>query len=229
MTQTRLICGRALASAYPRGYSNRVGPTFLTLLLAPFIELWLLIRIGREIGALPLLALLVGSAVLGTLILRLKGQRVLAQTQAALARGQVPEEGILGPALLLLGAILLILPGVLSDVAGLLLIVPFTRKPLMDVLRRALERRSNVARSVHLHGFDFGFSSPFGGAGPGPQPRSQASTADSPTRKVRSQRPRPAHDEHVSRAPTTVGFGPGRATVIVETEGEEICSSERAP
>ncbi len=216
MTQTRASGHEALASLTLGGYRNLVGLTFLTLLLAPFLELYLLVRIGREIGALPVLALLLATAMLGSYIVRLKGQRVMAQAQAALAQGQVPEENIFGSALVLLGGILLIIPGVLSDALGILLLVPWTRAMFMRFLRGAVERRNTIG-NVHVQSFNFGFPHSVGGA-------SSDSQHTRPQREVRSQRPSAAPESRVSRAPTTVGHGPGRPTVVVETEGEEVCS-----
>ena len=82
--------------------------------------------------------------MVGTVIARSLGARVLARWSEALAGGQMPEEGVLGGVLVLLGSALLIVPGVLSDVLGLSLLIPGTRALWARGVRTWLERR--VAR-----------------------------------------------------------------------------------
>ena len=79
------------------------------------------------------------SAILGSALAKQEGLRVLREYQATVASGQVPREGVLGPLLIWVGGVLLVLPGVLTDVAGLLLLVPFTRRWTMGRLRLWLE------------------------------------------------------------------------------------------
>jgi UPF0716 protein FxsA len=97
-------------------------------LVVPALELYLLVQLGQRVGVLPVLALLLSAAVLGGVLARAEGLRVLRTFQAALAEGRVPQEAVASGLLVLLGTALLVVPGVLTDLVGVLLFVPFTRR-----------------------------------------------------------------------------------------------------
>jgi UPF0716 protein FxsA len=118
-----------------------VGKLLLLLVLLPLAELYLLLHLGERLGALPVLGLLLLSAVLGLLLARTEGARVLRQVQVALARGQMPDEAMASGALVVVGGALLVLPGVISDVIGLVLLVPPSRRLVASRLRRAFAGR----------------------------------------------------------------------------------------
>ncbi len=115
---------------------------FLLFLLFPFIELALLIKVGGMIGVLPVLLLIVGSAILGSLLLRVAGLATALRAREKLARGEMPEQEMLEGMLIALGGGLLLLPGFISDVIGLLCLLPFTRRLM---LRRFLARMQEQA------------------------------------------------------------------------------------
>jgi UPF0716 protein FxsA len=110
---------------------------FLLFLVFPFLELALLIKVGGVIGVLPTLLLLIVSAVLGSTLLRVAGLATALRAREKLARGEAPEREMLEGMLVALGGGLLILPGFISDVMGLLCLLPFTRRL---ILRRLLAR-----------------------------------------------------------------------------------------
>lgn len=114
------------------------------LILVPIVELAVIIKVGGLIGVLPTLALLVGMAVLGTVLLRRQGLAVLRRSQAALASGQVPVGSALDGAGLIIAAVLMMTPGFLTDVAGLLLLVPWVRRRLGAWLLDGLVTRGAV-------------------------------------------------------------------------------------
>jgi UPF0716 protein FxsA len=128
-----------------------VGKFAFLLLLLPFVELFLLLRLGEALGALPVLGLLLASAVLGTQLARSQGARVLRQMQAALARGETPGEGMLSAGLVVAGGVLLVVPGVVTDVLGLALLLPPTRRWVAARLRRGMEQRMR-AGTLHVWG-----------------------------------------------------------------------------
>ncbi|XXF76423.1 FxsA family protein [Myxococcaceae bacterium GXIMD 01537] len=138
------------------------------LFLVPFVELYLLLVIGRSVGAWPVLALVVGSAVLGMTLARHEGARVVRDWRAALAGGRMPGEGLLGGALVFLGGVLLAVPGVLTDVAGLVLLIPPSRRWVAARVRRSLERRMEGG-SLNITGIRMG------GFGMGVPPEREAS------------------------------------------------------
>ncbi len=100
----------------------------------PLIEIYLLIKVGSWLGALPTIALLVFAAVLGTLLLRQQGFATLRRLQAAQARGQIPAMELLEGVILTLSAILLLIPGFFSDVLGYLGLIPPLRRWLVQVI-----------------------------------------------------------------------------------------------
>ncbi|MFT3927282.1 MAG: FxsA family protein [Myxococcales bacterium] len=186
-----------------------MGLLFLAFTLIPFVELWLLIRIGKVIGAAPTLGFVVAMGLLGAYLAKQQGRRVVDEWRIAFAEGRVPEEGVLGGLLILVGGLFLITPGVITDFFGLFMLLPFTRKHLATALRTYLERQV-ASGGIQVQRFGFGVphgglhgSMPFGGH------------VRAPSASRREGRP--------VQTTTEVGRGPGRhANVIVETEGEEI-------
>lgn len=128
---------------------------FLAFIVLPLVELYLLVGIGHQIGLAPTLGYLLVMALLGSSLAKREGRRVMRSWQASAAEGRVPEEGILSGALVLVGGLLLILPGVISDALGLFLLIPPTRRWVVGRLRRALERRMQSG-SVHVTSFRWG-------------------------------------------------------------------------
>lgn len=105
-------------------------------LLFPIIELALLIQVGSAIGVLPTLFLVIGSAVLGSVLLRVAGVATALRARERMARGEMPEQEVFEGLLIAVGGGLLLLPGFISDVFGLLCLIPFTRRMMIDRLRR---------------------------------------------------------------------------------------------
>ncbi|WP_437681236.1 FxsA family protein [Sorangium sp. So ce131] len=156
-----------------------MGKLILLFAAILIVEFWLLLSIGQQIGFWPTVALALGTAVLGAALAKREGLRVLAGWQGAMAEGRAPDEGLTGGLLVLLGAALLITPGVLTDVAGLLLLIPPARRRIAAVVQERFERRVAAASAAGGLGGPGGglfsvrvvdFSSgPFGGAfGGGP-------------------------------------------------------------
>lgn len=127
---------------------------FLLFTLLPFVELYLLIRIGQVIGAWDTLLFVVLMGVVGAFLAKSQGRKVLREWSEAASQGRVPEEGVLGGMLVLAGGLLLITPGVVTDVVGLLLLVPFTRRMAARVLRRYFERKVALGQ-VQVQQFGF--------------------------------------------------------------------------
>lgn len=106
----------------------------LTFFSLPVIEIYLLIKVGGWIGALPTVFLVVFSAVLGVLLLRQQGFAALQRVQTALANGQIPAMELLEGMLLTLGGVLLLIPGFFTDCLGLLFLIPLARRWLVRTL-----------------------------------------------------------------------------------------------
>ena len=120
-------------------------PVFFILLLlfigVPVIEIYVLIQVGHEIGALWTIVLLFAIAALGSALLRLQGLATLAQVQAALARGELPTEAILEGLVLLLAGVLMVTPGFVTDIAGFLFLLPALRRGVARALGAGLMMR----------------------------------------------------------------------------------------
>jgi UPF0716 protein FxsA len=147
-----------------------LGKLFLLFMILPLVDLYVLLQIGERIGGVPALAMVVLSGALGAALARAEGTRVLRAWQQALAAGAVPQEGVVSGVLVFVGGALLITPGVISDAIGLLLLVPFTRRPIARWLaarvQRAIERGS-----IHVVHAQPGMPGPFGsGARPSHEP-----------------------------------------------------------
>jgi len=114
---------------------------FLALVAVPFLELYLLIGVGKQLGAAPTLGLVLAAGLIGSWLAKREGLRVLRNWQAAHAQGRLPEEGLVSAALVFVGGVLLIIPGFLTDAVGLFLLLPPARRWVSGRLRRGLERR----------------------------------------------------------------------------------------
>lgn len=118
----------------------------LLFFLVPLVEIYLLIKIGGVIGAMPTVFLVVFTAVLGAWLLRLQGLSTLNRVRGMLMRGEVPAVEMLEGVVLLIGGALLLTPGFFTDTLGFLALIPFTRRRfILWVLKRGLLKVSGVA------------------------------------------------------------------------------------
>jgi UPF0716 protein FxsA len=120
-------------------------PLVLLFILVPILELYVIIQVGQEIGALWTIAILVADSILGSVLLRAQGRSAWRRFNAALAAGRPPAREVLDGVLIVFGGALLLTPGFVTDVGGLLLLLPPTRAAIRRVLVRALARRFVVA------------------------------------------------------------------------------------
>ena len=120
-------------------------PLFVILLLLfiglPMVEIYVLIQVGQVIGAVWTIALLVAIAALGSALLRLQGLATLATVQAAISHGELPTTAILEGLVLLVAGVLMVTPGFVTDLAGLLCLLPPLRRALARALGAALMLR----------------------------------------------------------------------------------------
>jgi UPF0716 protein FxsA len=127
-----------------------VGKLFLLFTLLPLVDLWVLLAIGRTLGPWPTVALVVLTGIGGAWLAKREGRRVVDGWRRALTEGRVPDEGLLSGALVLAGGLLLVSPGLITDVIGLPLLFPPTRRLAAAALRRflAAKVRSGQVRLV---------------------------------------------------------------------------------
>lgn len=104
---------------------------FLLFLVFPLLELFVMIRVGSSIGASATLLLVLASGVLGVLCIRLAGLTTALNVRQRMAQGEVPNREMLNGLLLVVAGGLLFLPGFISDVIGLIGLLPLTRSWLI--------------------------------------------------------------------------------------------------
>ena len=125
------------------------GPISLLLFLAlPFIEIAGFVIVGDEIGVLATLGLIILSSVLGVTLLRRQGLSLLNQMKAEAAAGRAPQREIIHGTMMLFAGILLIIPGFLTSIIGLLLFIPFVRE---FIWKHILAKRIRTAIRMRLY------------------------------------------------------------------------------
>ena len=106
--------------------------TLLILIIGtPLIEIYLFIKIGSQIGAFNTILLIFATAIAGIAYARYEGFNTLKSGMSQLIKNEIPVYEIISGATLAFAALLLILPGFATDVIGVLLVVPFTRKIIL--------------------------------------------------------------------------------------------------
>jgi UPF0716 protein FxsA len=100
----------------------------LLFIIVPILEIYLIIQVGQAIGPLPTVALLIVDSLVGAWLLRHQGRRAWMAFNETLAAGRMPHREILSGALVIFGGALLLAPGFLTDIAGLMLLIPPTRR-----------------------------------------------------------------------------------------------------
>jgi UPF0716 protein FxsA len=115
---------------------------FLVILfvLVPIAEIYVIIQVGQEIGALWTVLILIADSLIGARLLSWQGRRAWAAFQAAVAEGRVPHREVLDGVLIIVGGAFLLTPGFITDAVGLLLLVPLTRAWFRRLLTRMLLR-----------------------------------------------------------------------------------------
>ena len=105
-----------------------MNPIFLTIILVPVIEIYLLIKIGSQIGAITTILLIFTTAVVGIYYAKYEGLNMLKSGFIQLSRNQTPTYEMISGAAIAFAALLLIIPGFVTDIIGFLIIFPITRK-----------------------------------------------------------------------------------------------------
>ena len=107
---------------------------FLIVLIIPFAEIYLLLQVGGIIGALPTIFLVVFTAALGAWLLRRQGFATFRRFQENLAQGVIPAYEMIEGPIILLGGILLLTPGFITDVLGFACLIPPLRKKIAQYI-----------------------------------------------------------------------------------------------
>jgi UPF0716 protein FxsA len=114
------------------------APILLALVLIPLIEIYFLVQVGQQIGTPATILLLIVISVVGAWLVKREGRATWTRLRAAMARGEVPTQEAADGAMILFGGALMLTPGFITDILGLLLILPPTRAALKGSFRRLL-------------------------------------------------------------------------------------------
>lgn len=110
-------------------------------IIIPALELWGIIEMGQWIGGFATFALLLLTGFLGAWLIRVEGSKVWRQVQTQLQAGQMPGYTLLEGLCVLVGGVMLMAPGFISDFIGIILLLPITRPIFRIVIYRWLERK----------------------------------------------------------------------------------------
>lgn len=169
----------------------------LALFIAvPILELYVIIEVGGAIGVLPTLALLLATAILGSMLLRQQGRDAWRRFQAALAQRRFPAREVADGLMIAVGGALLLTPGFVTDAVGLALLFPPTRAVARRLLRGFVTRRFVVVGAGPPPGGDPHGGNPYGARGPEPPHRDydfegtaeEVDEEDAPSLSRRAQR-----------------------------------------
>lgn len=119
----------------------------------PIVEIYVIIQVGQEIGALPTVILLVVESILGGWLVKREGRRAWGALNDAISTGRMPGRQLADAALILVGGTLLLTPGFVTDVFGFFFVLPFTRpfarRALAALAARRARRRGGSDRDGH--------------------------------------------------------------------------------
>lgn len=118
-----------------------VALLFLAFLVVPFLELFIILRVGGALGVLNTIGLLIVVSAVGAWLVKREGLVVLRRAQGRIKSGGVPTKELIDGVLILFAGALLLTPGFLTDVVGVLLLLPPVRAALRAATTRQLRRR----------------------------------------------------------------------------------------
>ena len=114
---------------------------FLAFTLIPIVEIYLLIKIGSQIGILTTMGIVIFTGITGSYLARTQGMQTFLKLQSNMAKGVLPTEELLDGFLILLAGVTLLTPGFLTDMTGLLILFPPTRLLLKRWLKNKFQSR----------------------------------------------------------------------------------------
>ena len=119
------------------------------IVVAPLIELYVIVQVGQNIGLFPTIALLIAVSAVGTTLIKREGIKVYREFVATIQRGEEPAEQLVHGVCLLAAGVLMLAPGFMSDVVTILLLVPPTRVLIAKLVLRKSTAKVTVIRATH--------------------------------------------------------------------------------
>ena len=128
-----------------------MNPILLSIILIPVIEIYLFIKIGSQIGAFNTIFLIFITAIVGIYYAKYEGLNTFKSGFAQLLKNEIPAYEIISGTAIAFAALLLIIPGFATDFVGFLLIIPFTRKILLNQFSKKISKK-NVKKNKFIEG-----------------------------------------------------------------------------
>ncbi len=125
---------------------------FFTIILVPAIEIYLLIKIGSQIGAITTILLIFTTAVVGVYYAKYEGLNTLKSGFLQLSRNESPTYEVISGAAIAFAALLLIIPGFMTDIIGFLLIFPISRKFIFGKISKKYQYKENLKKKDYIEG-----------------------------------------------------------------------------
>ncbi len=113
----------------------------LLFVVTPLVELGILIYLGTLIGVLNTILIVVATGIVGAFLAKNQGLATLSRIRSSIERGILPAEELLHGVLILIAGFLLLTPGLITDLAGFMMLIPRTRKAVANWLRRLIQRK----------------------------------------------------------------------------------------
>jgi UPF0716 protein FxsA len=126
----------------------------ILFIVVPIAELYVIIQVGGAIGILPTLAILLADALLGSFLLRHQGRAAWRRFNEALAERRFPGKEVADGVMITFGGALLLTPGFITDIFGVILLLPPTRAVIRRILWRLLQRRYRLVSGPAGWGYE---------------------------------------------------------------------------
>ena len=125
---------------------------FFIIILVPAIEIYLLIKIGSQIGAITTILLIFSTAIVGIYYAKYEGLNTLKSGFLQLSRNESPTYEVISGAAIAFAALLLIIPGFMTDIIGFLLIFPVSRKLIFSKISKKYKYKENLKKKDYIEG-----------------------------------------------------------------------------
>ena len=125
---------------------------FFIIILVPAIEIYLLIKIGSQIGAITTILLIFSTAIVGIYYAKYEGLNTLKSGFLQLSRNESPRYEVISGAAIAFAALLLIIPGFMTDIIGFLLIFPVSRKLIFSKILEKYKYKENLKKKDYIDG-----------------------------------------------------------------------------
>jgi len=129
-----------------------MNPFFLIFICLPAIEIYFMIKVGAEVGALNTIGLVFLTAIIGVYFAKLQGIQTLKSGMINLYQNKIPVYEVMSGASIALAALLLIVPGFFTDIIGFLLLIPFTRRILFKLFIKDKTKTSTESQNKTIDG-----------------------------------------------------------------------------